>query len=742
MSNLSAAQIEQRREAARARWREYRNQGGATAAGAAAGAGTTAAIRYRKLRQHAAAVRQHAAIDDAWSQRWEKTADAFHRLDNSLNGKKFLRGIQPALRRLNAATVRDLRAHMTEHSEPFPDPDTGETHWASTDAAGERKIRAAIAARRAQAADIAERGHEAPEEHVKGHLRVPDPARPTYFRNQVVGHKVVIPPHTAEALEGELEAPYQGNVLHDHGIHTREQFEAHLVSLDKPSRTHFLKQLRYRTGLTGIRVKEVREARQARVGAAIVDPFVRRGEPYPDRKTRNQLRRELRDHLKTLQFHAWARTEQRREAALAAHQPVVDAALQAARRWRMRGPLGVGLMTAGAVAGAGAAYAVHRLRDQNLGRGSAIAKAAMADSLAKARKPKRDADESAKDLLDTAKASEGDLARRIAGAFREWKDNATDEAIGNADMGGILEHLDKPLADAMEPLDHVTLAGAASPPDLPAAGAPSEPPEPHIIRFGFDLRGPEGAAYARQYRYGRVREITDGQRKLLRKIIIDGQLTGAAPQTIARQVRETIGLTGYQAQTVQNFRAALTGPRPKAAALQYMLRDKRFDRTIERAIREKQPLTEEQISRMVDAYHRRMLAFRAMTIARTETLRAANNGHIATVKKLLAANPHLECVKTWMATMDDRTRPDHWELDRKTVVGIDTPFVCESGEKLRWPHDPRGAAKEVIRCRCILMTSLVPRNRITADNATGFGEPFPDFWSGPKEPRYATTVPS
>ena len=90
-------------------------------------------------------------------------------------------------------------------------------------------------------------------------------------------------------------------------------------------------------------------------------------------------------------------------------------------------------------------------------------------------------------------------------------------------------------------------------------------------------------------------------------------------------------------------------------------------------------------------------ARRAETIARTEINAAYLNGQRVASEALGPEFGPLE--KKWRATMDDRTRDSHITLD-DVVVPYDEFFYTINGEYLIGPHDPNGAAKEVVNCRC------------------------------------------
>jgi uncharacterized protein with gpF-like domain len=86
---------------------------------------------------------------------------------------------------------------------------------------------------------------------------------------------------------------------------------------------------------------------------------------------------------------------------------------------------------------------------------------------------------------------------------------------------------------------------------------------------------------------------------------------------------------------------------------------------------------------------------RTTTIARTElsnVLSGYRNG-------IMAANG----VKRiqWVTSGDSHVRASHEELDGK-VTDMGTAF---EGSRLRYPHDPDGAAEDVINCRCVAVAA-------------------------------------
>jgi hypothetical protein len=180
-------------------------------------------------------------------------------------------------------------------------------------------------------------------------------------------------------------------------------------------------------------------------------------------------------------------------------------------------------------------------------------------------------------------------------------------------------------------------------------------------------------------------------------------------QAMARSIMDVVGLTRWQGQQVQQYRAQLESLDP--TALKRELRDRRFDGPVARAIEAGEPLGEDAVDRYVNRYRDNWMRHRAVTIARTETLRAANMGGRAAVTQRLA-DPELEgmdVVRIWTATKDDKTRDSHRSMDGQEVTGMDTPFTLPDGTTIRFPQDPRAPAHESINCRCTIRYRLVPK---------------------------------
>ena len=90
----------------------------------------------------------------------------------------------------------------------------------------------------------------------------------------------------------------------------------------------------------------------------------------------------------------------------------------------------------------------------------------------------------------------------------------------------------------------------------------------------------------------------------------------------------------------------------------------------------------------------------AQRIARTETLRVANQGRMLGFEQ--ARDDYgIEMEKQWIATLDDRTRDSHSHMHMEKAE-LDEEF----SNGLMHPLDPNGPPEEIINCRCVVASVL------------------------------------
>lgn len=221
---------------------------------------------------------------------------------------------------------------------------------------------------------------------------------------------------------------------------------------------------------------------------------------------------------------------------------------------------------------------------------------------------------------------------------------------------------------------------------------------PHAA-IAFDPTYPRAAELMRRETLTFVQQLTDAQIESTREAIAISFEQGLGTDQTVRAIRQSIGLTQYQARIVGNYERQLRIG--SSAALDRQLRDRRYDRSVARAA--EKPLTDAQINRMVDAYRRRFVDFRSETIARTEATRvtslAREEAYRQTADRLNIG--HNRIIRIWNATEDSRTRDWHESMDgQEAAIGQD--FVDGKGNRLMYPGDSKAPPETIINCRCAL----------------------------------------
>lgn len=108
----------------------------------------------------------------------------------------------------------------------------------------------------------------------------------------------------------------------------------------------------------------------------------------------------------------------------------------------------------------------------------------------------------------------------------------------------------------------------------------------------------------------------------------------------------------------------------------------------------------------------------AVRNARTAFTGAQNAGRMEGMYQ--AEDLGIRVQKQWMATLDDRTRDTHADLDGQ-IVDVDEPFVTSDGNEIMFPGDPSADPSEVYNCRCTLVYVYpdYPSDMGRRDNETG-----------------------
>lgn len=272
----------------------------------------------------------------------------------------------------------------------------------------------------------------------------------------------------------------------------------------------------------------------------------------------------------------------------------------------------------------------------------------------------------------------------------------------------------------------------------------------------FDTLDPISVRWAQRNSLEKLRELGDEQRSAIREVLIAGARTGDNPLVMAREIRDSIGLTQYQASVVENYRRQLES-RAFGPALQRQLTDGRFDRTVTAAMRAERGLTPAQIDTMVERYRSNWVAFRADTIARTEGLRVAHQGTEELYRQAID-NGDIDASqieRTWHHSPGARSkggpREFHVSMHGQTR-SYGEPFVSGIGGRLRFPGDPEAGPEETANCRCTVSTRLLAGSAVRDEggesaDSVGDSEPYASYEVVapeplPEFPEFPETLPS
>lgn len=199
------------------------------------------------------------------------------------------------------------------------------------------------------------------------------------------------------------------------------------------------------------------------------------------------------------------------------------------------------------------------------------------------------------------------------------------------------------------------------------------------LEVEFDRANPRAVEAARQRAAELIVEVGPATREAIRELVVAGILAGIPPRELARRVRLTLGLTSRAARAVVNLQVALRAAEPGTLVVRFP------EAPTVRAIpgfRVRVPqggLSEREIRQRVAQYARMQLNLRARTIARTETMRAANEGARELWRQAIDRRQLPSDVRrVWITARDDAVRDAHVVMEGVTV-GVDEPFDVPDG---------------------------------------------------------------
>ena len=178
---------------------------------------------------------------------------------------------------------------------------------------------------------------------------------------------------------------------------------------------------------------------------------------------------------------------------------------------------------------------------------------------------------------------------------------------------------------------------------------------PGFLRLSFNKKNPASIAWARQQADVLIKGISDESRAAIRKVIGDSLEQGIPPVRAASLIRRSVGMTERDAGAMMKLRGMIVKNPGKTIAMG------KFKVRVPAG-----GLSADQLDATLSRYANRAIHRRALSIARTATLRSSNEGQRflwgqAVEKGLMSGKEE----RVWINTDDRKTCPICTGLDGK-----------------------------------------------------------------------------
>lgn len=230
--------------------------------------------------------------------------------------------------------------------------------------------------------------------------------------------------------------------------------------------------------------------------------------------------------------------------------------------------------------------------------------------------------------------------------------------------------------------------------------------------FNYDRFDPKTQGRIRAFQDKLIAQLGKDSRAAVEQTILRALRAGLSPEDVMQEVRMVIGLTDKQALAVQRYREELRGMNTGAATGRALVTaaDRRL---ITSTMQAGGQLDADTIDRLTEAYESAYLDYRALTIATTESTRAASIGlqdsYLQAVER--GVLPAEAVRQMWQISLDERTCNHCLSVVDMNPDGVPLgdPFQSDEG-----PVDAPGLHPN---CRCSL--ELVTDLDLVPDNYDG-----------------------
>ena len=307
---------------------------------------------------------------------------------------------------------------------------------------------------------------------------------------------------------------------------------------------------------------------------------------------------------------------------------------------------------------------------------------------------------------------EGEVRNAVEAALEQIASGVTLEAIADAIESGDEEAVVRLISDQIpDAFAQVRTAELAA---MGAAGAATMDVVPPVERNGqriaikFEPGDQRAVRAVDTIHTEMIREISEETRGAIRDELRTQLDRGENPRTAARRIKRTVGLTRHQADVARRAQARVFSGDPDEMRkyLSMKLRDKRFDRTVIKAINEGTTVPADKAEKMAAAYRRKSVQRRAETIARDQSLAALDQGQDEAFEQAKDEGVVREedIMESWITAQDARVRDVHQAVPTMNSGGVrrGQMFETELGPLLK-PRDrgsPGSVPANVIQCRC------------------------------------------
>lgn len=239
----------------------------------------------------------------------------------------------------------------------------------------------------------------------------------------------------------------------------------------------------------------------------------------------------------------------------------------------------------------------------------------------------------------------------------------------------------------------------------------------------FDPRRQTAEAFLQSNARNTLNGLVQQQGEAVQLMLAAGRKREATPRQVAeaivgkmqtngKRVGGVVGLAGNDARALVNARAQLESGDPALMReyFQRVLRDRRFDKSVTKAINAGVKLPQDVVDKAMAQYSNRLLRNRAEAEASIQAMEVYNAGRAQLYRQLVEDGIDPATItKQWRTRGDERVRISHRIMNGQTQYAS-VPFNGPSGIRAMNPGDTSLGAPTsfVVRCRCRAVYTITP----------------------------------